>query len=80
MAVKTAPGTKMIRYGVDGTAKENGISRLLPEDIAAGGGMRITMSVRQKITGGIWRRFYGALAGLSAGEIRTVAGNTGGML
>ena len=38
MAVKTAPGTKMIRYGVDGTAKEERYITLLPEDIAAGGG------------------------------------------
>ena len=38
MAVKTAPGTKMIRYGVDGTAKEERYITLLPEDIAAGVG------------------------------------------
>lgn len=38
MAVKTAPGTKMIRYGEDGTAKEERYITLLPEDIAAGVG------------------------------------------
>ena len=38
MAVKTAPGTKMIRYGADGTAKEERYITLLPEDIAAGVG------------------------------------------
>lgn len=42
MAVKTAPGTKMIRYKADGTVEAESYITMLPEDIDAGAGQEDT--------------------------------------